>query len=113
MRYRRKVKPNKVLPPSLLKGYYEKDPHTLTAIKKWLNKNGLTILFTLGEAYGDETVWLDTDGYIYIGTEKVPKMQWLRKMLLKLDHETLKKSFDETWTQKRMFEELKKRCHLV
>lgn len=101
------VKPSKVLPPSYVKGYYDKDPQTLAKIEEWLSKNGLTILFTLGEAYGNETVYLDVDGHIYIGTEKIPRKDWLKKLLLKEDVGKLQQAIKEKWGPKKMFEELK------
>ena len=52
LKYERRIKPSKVLPPDLIHGYYTKTK--LSEVEEWLAKNGLTILFTLGEAYGDE-----------------------------------------------------------
>ena len=111
MRYKRAVKPSKVLPPSYISGYYGKDPQTLLVIEKWLKKNGLTILFTLGEAYGDETVWLDNDGHIYIGTDKLPRKDWLKRCLLKISPDLLRESVRDKWTPKKMFERLKNRSY--
>ncbi len=113
MKYRRKVKPSKVLPSDLILGYYEKDPQTLREVEKWLLKNGLTILFTLEEAYGDETVFLGEDHFIYIGTEALPKKDWLKKCLLKQSHDLLLQSIKEDWSKEKMFEELKKRSDVV
>jgi hypothetical protein len=113
LKYSRRIQPKRLIPPSLLRGYYNNDPLTLIEVRKWVNKNGLTILFTLGEAYGNETVWLDSDGHLYMGTNKIPNIDWLRKKLLELDPQTLKKCLSEKWTRKKMFEELKKRSPLV
>jgi hypothetical protein len=108
VKYRRPVKPSKVLPPSLIRGYYEKDAETLVLIQQWLEKNGLTILFTLEEAYGNETVWLDEDGLIYIGTAEIPKKKWLKKCLVRLDRELFLQSLKEKWSTEKYFVELKK-----
>ena len=111
MKYKRCIRPSKILPPSLILGYYEKDPQALIEVGKWLDKNGLTIMFTLGEAYGDESVWLGDDGHIYIGSKKLPKKSWLKKCLLKISPELLRESIQESWKPKKMFEELKKRSY--
>lgn len=111
MKYKRTIKPSKVLPPSYIKGYYSKDAQTLIDVEKWLDKNGLTILFTLGEAYGDERVYLGVDGHIYIGTGKLPKKDWLKKLLLRESTELLQQAIKENWTRKKMYEELKKRSY--
>ena len=107
LKYKRQVKPNKVLPASLLIGYYAQDPHTLHKVKSWLDKNGLTILFTLQEAYGNEDVYLHTDGKIYIGTKTLPPKEWLKKCLHKHDPMILMKAIKEDWSKKKMFETLK------
>ena len=107
LRYERLVKPSKVLPPDLIRGYYEQDPNSLKEIESWLFKNGLTILFTLGEAYGDESVYLGKENKVYIGTEKIPRINWLRKQLLRVDPQLLQQSIREGWTRKKMFDMLK------
>ena len=111
MKYKRHIRPSKILPPSLIRGYYDKDPKALIEVEKWLYKNGLTIMFTLGEAYGDESVWLGDDGHIYIGSKKLPKKIWLKKCLSKISTELLIESIQEAWKPKKMFEELKKRSY--
>ena len=108
LKYKRRVKPNKVLPADLLIGYYNKDPQTLKEVESWLNKNGLTILFTLQEAHGDESVFLDQDGHIYIGTKSLPTKEWLKKCLHKHDPNILVQAIKEDWTKRKMFETLKK-----
>ena len=85
----------------------------LKEIEDWLGKNGLTILFTLGEAYGDETVYLGSDQKIYIGTEKLPKKAWLKKCLLSHSSELLQKAVKERWTRHEIFRELKKLSEMV
>ena len=107
LKYKRQVKPNKVLPASLLRGSYAQDPPTLHKVKSWLDKNGLTILFTLQEAYGNESVYLHTDGNIYIGTKTLPPKEWLKKCLHKHDPALLMKAIKEDWSKKKMFETLK------
>lgn len=109
LKYERLVKPSKVLPPDLIRGYYEQDAKTLKDIEVWLFKNGLTILFTLGEAYGDESVYLGKDNRVYIGTEKVPRINWLKKQLLRVSTDLLQEAVREGWGRKKIFEELKKR----
>ena len=109
MRYERLVKPSKVLPPDLIRGYYEQDAKSLKEIEVWLFKNGLTILFTLGEAYGNESVYLGKDNRVYIGTDKIPRIDWLKKQLLRVSTELLQQAIKEGWTRKKIFEELKKR----
>ena len=108
LKYKRKVKPSKVLPADLLRGYYNKDAQVLKEVQAWLDKNGLTILFTLQEAYGDENVFLDGDGHIYIGTENIPSKDWMKKCLHKHDPSLLVKAIKEDWTMDQIFEELKK-----
>ena len=107
MKYERLVKPSKVLPPDLIRGYYEQDVNSLKEIEGWLFKNGLTILFTLGDAYGNESVYLGKDNRVYIGTEKIPRINWLRKQLLRVDKELLQQAIRESWTRKKMFDILK------
>jgi hypothetical protein len=113
LNYKRRVVPSKVLPPKLLKGYYDKNQDVLLEVESWLSKNGLTILFTLQEAYGDETVWLGSDHNIYIGTEKCPNKDWLKKCLLRDSPGLLRVVLKEGWTQEEMFEELKKRSEAL
>lgn len=107
LKYERLVKPSKVLPPDLIRGYYEQDSVSLKEIEVWLSKNGLTILFTLGEASGDESVYLGKDNKIYIGTEKIPRKDWLKKLLLDESVSLLQQALREDWTRKKMFEVLK------
>jgi hypothetical protein len=107
LKYERLVKPSKVLPPDLIRGYYEQDVNSLKEIEDWLFKNGLTILFTLGDAYGNESVYLGKDNRVYIGTEKIPRINWLRKQLLRVDKELLQQAIRESWTRKKMFDILK------
>ena len=109
LKYERLVKPSKVLPPDLIRGYYEQDAKSLKEIEVWLSKNGLTILFTLGEAYGNESVYLGKDNRVYIGTDKIPRIDWLKKQLLRVSTELLQQAIKEGWTRKKIFEELKKR----
>lgn len=109
LKYERLVKPSKVLPPDLIRGYYEQEAKSLKEIEAWLSKNGLTILFTLGEAYGNESVYLGEDNRVYIGTEKIPRIDWLKKQLLRVSTELLQQAIREGWTRKKMFDELKKR----
>ena len=108
LKYERLVKPSKVLPPDLIRGYYEQDAKSLKEIEDWLSKNGLTILFTLGEAYGNESVYLGKDNRVYIGTEKIPRINWLKKLLLGVSTELLQQAIRESWTRKKMFDVLKK-----
>lgn len=112
LKYERLVKPSKVLPPDLIRGYYEQDAKILKEIEAWLYKNGLTILFTLGEAYGNESVYLGKDNRVYIGTGKIPRINWLKKQILRVDTELLQRVNREGWTRKEMFEELKKRSEI-
>ena len=107
LKYERLVKPSKVLPPDLIRGYYEQDVNSLKEIEDWLFKNGLTILFTLGDAYGNESVYLGKDNRVYIGTEKIPRINWLRKQLLRVDKGLLQQAIREGWTRKKMFDILK------
>lgn len=112
LKYERLVKPSKVLPPDLIRGYYEQEVKSLKEIETWLFKNGLTILFTLGEAYGNESVYLGKDNRVYIGTEKIPRINWLKKQILREGTELLQRVVREGWTRKEMFEELKKRSEI-
>ena len=108
MKYKRLIRPSLVLPPDLIRGFYERDEKTLGDVNKWLDKNGLNILFTLGYAYGNERVFLDEDNRIYIGTDKLPSVDWLKKCLLKQSNDLLSQAIKEKWDQKKMFNELKK-----
>ena len=110
LKYKRRVEPSSVLPPDLIQGFYEKNPQAIKEVEKWLDKNGLTILFTLEEAYGDEKVWLDPDGQIYIGRNKHYPFFWLKARLLRLSPDLLNKAIQEKWRGNRIFEEIKKRC---
>ena len=112
LKYERLVKPSKVLPPDLIRGYYEQEVKSLKEIETWLFKNGLTILFTLGEAYGNESVYLGKDNRVYIGTEKIPRINWLKEQILREGTELLQRVVREGWTRKEMFEELKKRSEI-
>lgn len=112
LKYERLVKPSKILPPDLIRGYYEQDAKSLKEIEAWLSKNGLTILFTLGEAYGNESVYLGKDNRVYIGTDKIPRKNWLKKQVLRVSTELLQRVTREGWTRKEMFEELKKRSEI-
>ena len=112
LKYERLVKPSKILPPDLLRGYYEQDAQSLKEIEAWLSKNGLTILFTLGEAYGNESVYLGKDNRVYIGTDKIHRKNWLKKQVLRVSTELLQRVTREGWTRKEMFEELKKRSEI-
>ena len=108
MKYKRLIRPSLVLPSDLIRGFYERDEVALKEVSKWLDKNGLNILFTLGYAYGDEKVFLDEDNRIYIGTDTLPNMDWLKKCLLKQSNDLLSQAIREKWTRKKMFNELKK-----
>jgi len=112
LKYERLVKPSKILPPDLIRGYYEQDAQILKEIEAWLSKNGLTILFTLGEAYGNESVYLGKDNRVYIGTDKIHRKNWLKKQVLRVSTELLQRVTREGWTRKEMFEELKKRSEI-
>jgi hypothetical protein len=112
LKYERLVKPSKILPPDLIRGYYEQDAQSLKEIEAWLSKNGLTILFTLGEAYGNESVYLGKDNRVYIGTDKIHRKNWLKKQVLRVSTELLQRVTREGWTRKEMFEELKKRSEI-
>ena len=112
LKYERLVKPSKILPPDLIRGYYEQDAQSLKEIEAWLSKNGLTILFTLGEAYGNESVYLGKDNRVYIGTDKIHRKQWLKNQVLRVSAELLQRVTREGWTRKEMFEELKKRSEI-
>ena len=112
LKYERLIKPSKVLPPDLISGYYSQDPKCLKEVEVWLSKNRLTILFTLGEAYGNESVYLGKDNKIYMGTERIPRATWLRKQLLGISVGILQQAIKEKWSVKEMFEELKKRSEI-
>ena len=112
LKYERLIKPSKVLPPDLISGYYSQAPKCLKEVEVWLSKNGLTILFTLGEAYGNESVYLGKDNKIYMGTERIPRATWLRKQLLGISVGILQQAIKEKWSVKEMFEELKKRSEI-
>ena len=112
LKYERLIKPSKVLPPDLISGCYSQDPKCLKEVEVWLSKNGLTILFTLGEAYGNESVYLGKDNKIYMGTERIPRATWLRKQLLGISVGILQQAIKEKWSVKEMFEELKKRSEI-
>jgi hypothetical protein len=109
LKYERRVKPSVVLPPDLIRGYYERDPVALEGVRSWLDKNGLTILFTLEEAYGDESVYLGDDFYIYIGTPRPPKKHWMLKLLRKHNPNQLSQAIKENWPASQIHNFLKKR----
>ena len=101
IRYKCKVKPSCVLPPDLIKGYYNKDPEALKDASAWVERNGLIILFTNHRAYGQEKVWLDEDGDIYIGWAKLPSKDTLKKWLA-LSHPELMREVS-SWKASEMF----------
>jgi hypothetical protein len=101
MKYKRKVRPSLVLPPDLIRGFYEQDPSALDEVNKWVDKNGLVILMTLQKALGDEEVWYE-DGFIYMGWSKLPLLKELRKWLHDLGGDHLQRAVKEKWTRKKI-----------
>ena len=65
----REVSPLGRIPKKYINKLLNKDPETIEIVKKWIDKNGLIILFTQGKVKGWEKVWVSDDGIIYINDE--------------------------------------------
>jgi len=65
----REVSPLGRIPKKYINKLLNKDPETIEIVKKWVDKNGLIILFTQGKVKGWEKVWVSDDGIIYINDE--------------------------------------------
>ena len=112
MRYKREIKPSFILPPSYIRGFYQKDPEILNKCVEWVETNGLIILFTLQRAFGDETVWVDlTEHKIYVGSKTLPTKVFLLKQLFVVDNTLVNQAHKENWNRRKIFDELKK--HLI
>ena len=107
VRYKCKVKPSCVLPPDLIKGFYNRDPEALKDAESWVKRNGLIILFTNHRAYGQEEVWLDPDGHIYIGWTQLPRKESLRRWLALSHPELISKA--ASWERSQMFKKYSER----
>jgi len=68
----REVSPLGRVPKKHINKLLNKDPETIQIVKKWIDKNGLIILFTQGKVKGWEKVWVSDDGIIYINDEDHP-----------------------------------------
>ena len=67
----REISPLGRVPKKYINKLLNKDPETIRIVKKWIDKNGLIILFTQGKVKGWEKVWVSDDGIIYINDEDV------------------------------------------
>lgn len=65
----REISPLGRVPKKHITKLLNKDPETIQVVKKWIDKNGLIILFTQGKVKGWEKVWVSDDGIIYINDE--------------------------------------------
>lgn len=65
----REVSPLGRIPKKYINKLLNKDPETIEIVKKWIDKNGLIILFTQGKVKGWEKVWVSDNGIIYINDE--------------------------------------------
>jgi hypothetical protein len=65
----REISPLGRIPKKYINKLLNKDPETIQIVKKWIDKNGLIILFTQGKVKGWEKVWVSDDGIIYINDE--------------------------------------------
>lgn len=65
----RRVSPLGKIPRKHIRKFLNKDPETIDIIKKWIDKNGLIILFTQRKAKGWEKVWVTDGGDIYMNDE--------------------------------------------
>jgi hypothetical protein len=66
----REISPLGRIPKKYINKLLNKDPETIQIVKKWIDKNGLIILFTQGKVKGWEKVWVSDDGIIYINDEE-------------------------------------------
>jgi hypothetical protein len=109
MKYRREIKPATILPPDLLRGFYGKEEGALLEASQWVEKNGLILMFTLQKASGCEKVWVDqAEGKVYLGWDKLPKIDDLYLWLGAVDMETLRRARSEGWTKKEIFKVLER-----
>lgn len=65
----RRVSPLGKIPRKYIRKFLNKDPEVIEIIKKWIDKNGLIILFTQRKAKGWEKVWVTDEGDIYMNDE--------------------------------------------
>jgi len=112
MRYKRQINPSFILPPDLVRGFYERDAEALSEASSWVEKNGMFILMTYQYVSGDETAWVDeAEGKIYVGTKTLPKRVDMRRWLTQIDPALTRLSISQEWTNKNLFEELSK--HII
>jgi hypothetical protein len=104
--YRRPVIPSAVLPPDLIRGYYNREEQAMSEVRSWVDRNGLTILFTFGKIKGDERVIVDDQGGIYVEWDSLPKKKDLCRWLGDISVETLREALAQDWTRKQMFNEI-------
>jgi len=69
---RRVVNPRSRIPVDILEDFLDKKPYAIEEGKKWIEKYGLTILFTQNLAKGWESVWVEDDGTIYMDDKEHP-----------------------------------------
>lgn len=80
----REVSPLGTIPRRYVTKFLNKDPDTIEIVKKWIEKNGLIILFTQGKAKGWEKVWVTDEGVIYMNDEEhEPKKDEVRARVRK------------------------------
>lgn len=81
----REISPLGRIPRRHVKAFLNKDPEIIELVKKWIEKNGLIILFTQGKAKGWEKVWVTDDGVIYMNDEEhLPTKDELRARIRKV-----------------------------
>jgi hypothetical protein len=66
----RQVSPLGRIPRKYVRKFLNKDPEVIDIVKRWIEKNGLIILFTQGKAKGWEKVWVTDEGVIYLNDEE-------------------------------------------
>jgi hypothetical protein len=72
------VSPTGLLPPSLLKDFYSKDPSAIQKAKVWVSNNGRIILFTKKLIKGDEDISVTDDGVILLTTSNYSSLTEMR-----------------------------------
>lgn len=101
VRYRCRVKPSCILPPDLVRGFYERDPDALREAEAWVEKNGLIILFTNHRAWGQEEVKVHPDGYIYVEWCGLPPKRDMLRWLAQSSPEYVVEA--ASWKPKKIF----------
>jgi hypothetical protein len=71
----RRVNPLGLIPKRYVKPFLKRDPEVIPIVQKWVEKNGLKILFTQQRAKGWENVWVTEEGDIFLNDVDNPPTQ--------------------------------------